>query len=198
MIRWFYQFLWHLRQTIKKMGIFGLLACIIFSFTGIYLYTTFTEINASKATLMMKSKVIQSLPVNRNQDAKSESLSQVDTRIKALLSVVSLLPGEDSLPSILNKVHQKAKQFNLNIISADYKWRKLRKTSQINNKNLVQYEITFPLEGSYPSIRNMVNGVMAENPNIALDSIEFEREGVTTSFCQARVTFVVFMLGNIE
>ncbi|QVL45261.1 MAG: hypothetical protein KFB94_08365 [Methylophilaceae bacterium] len=191
------QALWYRRRCLKALGLWGLLGSVIMIGTLLFVY--FTDITMpplppdeqqSSTDLAVLTTSDHRLLVQPESDA--------DLRLNTLLAVMRLLPEERRLPSILNQMHEEAKRTRLSIVSADYKWRKLKKSTPFADGALVQYEITFPVKGSYTAIRNMLNKVLAQIPTLALYKLELNRETVTNVFAEARVTFVVFLIGKSE
>lgn len=198
MTRLFNQVLWLGRQYLKAVGLWGALSCGLILFTSVFLYLNLVSISRLHSDVQPSSLLIDAPSSNLNQTPHVLPSKEVDNNIDTLRSMASLLPKELSLPSILKQMHQQAKLAKLTIASADYKWRKLKKTSTLTDGNLVQYEITFSVTGDYFSIRNMVNMIMTKIPTLALDGFEFERESASSPFVEARVTFVIFLLGQPE
>ncbi len=198
MTKLFNQALWYGRQSLKALGLWGVLGCGLILFASVFLYLKIVSISSLHSNAQQSSEMIDSPSTNLNQPPHALPTLEGDNTTDTLLSMASLLPNEHSLPNILKQMHQQAKVAKLTIASAEYKWRKLKKTTTLTDGNLVQYEITFPVTGDYDAIRNMVNMVLAKIPTLALDSIEFKRESVSSSFVEARVTFVIFLLGQLE
>lgn len=195
MIELFHQGLWYVRQSLYQLGLWGIIGCSLIMFTGVSLYLSSNTIQSSQTILKHPSQHIQATSLKNKQE---DNPSQIDSKSNEILPILALLPKEKSLPNILYQIYQQSKQVNLNIASAEYKWRKVKKTTLSREGSLVQYEITFPLTGHYREIRNMVNGVLANIPTLSLEAISLERESAESDFAEAKVTFVVFMLGDIE
>lgn len=190
------QSMWYLRQCLKLLGLWGVLASCLIVITSVYLYINLLSMQALQAQVnafeLNQSSVATRQSFEDNQENSDENKSN------DLTDIIGILPREQSLPSLLGKIHQYAKSANLNIISADYKWRKLKKTIAFKDGNLVQYEISFPMTGSYVAIRNMINEVMQHTATLALDHLEFRRESASQNLVEARVTFVIYMIGEVE
>lgn len=195
MNKFLHQAIWYGRQCLNRLGLWGLIGVSLTVFTGVLLHLSVKTIQSPRVMSIQTSQVVQEKSLRSKQ---KDNPSTIDNKTNELLPILSILPNESSLPNILHQIYQQSKHANLNIASAEYKWRKLKKTAISKDGNLVQYEITFPLTGRYTSIRNMVNGVLADIPTLALETLEFQRESAESNVAQAKVTFVVFMLGDIE
>lgn len=191
------QALWYRRRCLRALGLWGLLGSGVIIGTLLFFYFTDIAILPLPSDEQQSSKDL-AVAITSDHRMLGQIKSDADLRLNTLLAVMTLLPEERRLPNILNKMHEEAKRAQLSIASADYKWRKLKKNIPFADGTLVQYEITFPVKGSYTAIRNMLNAVLAQTPTLALDRLELNREGVTNVLAEARVTFVVFLIGEIE
>ena len=60
---------------------------------------------------------------------------------------------------------------------------------------LGQFQLTFPVKGTYPQVRRFVAAARAAVPNLSLDSIQFERGKVGDAVVNVKVTFVMYVGG---
>jgi hypothetical protein len=191
--------LWYGHQYLKALGFWGCLGCLIIILTAFFFpLTDLTSAIKSQSKAKEASKVLIAPPsIAKDNDAIRLKIER-EKSTNDLSSMLSLLPDEHQLPSVLNKMHQEAKIARLPIASADYKWRKLPQIVHFTNGSLVEYEITFTVEGSYTAIRNMINAVLAQIPTLALSNLELKRESVDTTLTEANVTFVIFVIRGNE
>ena len=190
----FNRMLWITRQWLAIFGIWGLIGIGMMVLAGAIIYgayTTSSQLQADKR----KAAVLLAAKLQKIDDT---SPSQPDPNINTLLAFINLLPEEQSLPNILKQMHKQAKLNELPIASADYKWRKIKKNTSFAAGNLAQYEITFTVKGSYTDIRNTINALLVQTPTLALDSMELKRENVTSALTEAKLTFVVYLIGRDE
>jgi hypothetical protein len=188
--------LWFIRQCLKALGLWGLVGVCILIVTITLIDFKDNSANSLSMSPEQQAVALQDPVVPVQESETIQTLSDLELGLNTLASVMTLLPEERSLPSILNKIHQQAKLAQISILSADYKWRKLKKTTPFSLGNLVQYEVTFPIKGSDSAIRNMLNAILAESPTVALDGLELKRENVTDAVTEAKVTFIVFLIGG--
>lgn len=191
------QALCYRRRCLKALGLWGLLGSGIMIGTLLFVYFTDIAMPPLPPAEQQSSTDLAALTTSDHR-LLTQQESVADLRLNTLLAVIRQLPEERQLSSILNQMHEEAKHARLSILSADYKWRKLKKNTSFADSALVQYEITFPIKGSYAAIRNMLNAVLAQTPTLALDKLELNRESVTNVITEARVTFVVFLMGKSE
>jgi len=58
---------------------------------------------------------------------------------------------------------------------------------------LIQYQIKFPLTGSYMQIRQFINQVLNTLPSIALNDISLKREDIATDLVDAQIQFTLYL-----
>jgi hypothetical protein len=188
------QFIWYGRQLLTALGLWGVVGCVLMIVTSSLIYYADTTSTASKVDVHQVSKLLPATQKKLDDNA----LIQTGPSINNLLAVINLLPDEQSLPTILNQMHKQAKLAQLPIASANYKWRKVKKNTVFTGKNIVQYEITFTVKGSYTAIRNMINSVLEQTPTLALDTLELKRDNSTSTQTEAKLTFLVYLIGRDE
>lgn len=84
----------------------------------------------------------------------------------------------------LARVHAVARKLGLQLKRADY-----RLDSQ-PGRRLDRYQMTVPIEGTYPAIRAFVSAVLRELPTVSLEQIQYQRPDVTEGLVDAQVSFV--------
>jgi hypothetical protein len=58
--------------------------------------------------------------------------------------------------------------------------------------DLVGYQITLPVRGSYPQVRRFLDRAMRHTPGLALDGITFQREDAGKAL-EAQLRFTLFL-----
>jgi hypothetical protein len=91
---------------------------------------------------------------------------------------------DDRLTDRLGRVHGIARKLGLEIKRADY-----RLDSQ-PGRRLDRYQMTVPIQGSYPSIRAFVSAVLRELPTVSLEQIQFQRKEVADGSVDTQISFV--------
>ena len=87
----------------------------------------------------------------------------------------------------LDKIYAAAAAQNLLLQQGEY-----RMTADPIGK-LARYQISLPVEGSYPQIRRFVAQVLTDVPIAALDDISFKRETVGSPQLAAHIKFTLFL-----
>ena len=94
------------------------------------------------------------------------------------------LVHDNRLTDRLARVHTGAAKLGLELKRADY-----RLDSQ-PARRLDRYQMTVPIQGSYPAIRAFVSAVLREVPTVSLEQIQFERPDVADGRVDAQVSFI--------
>ncbi|GLP99038.1 hypothetical protein GCM10007891_08920 [Methylophaga thalassica] len=77
-------------------------------------------------------------------------------------------------------------QHGLKLNRSDYS------TREVPQSSMVLYHIKFPLEGAYPTIRNVVTEIMNRQQSIALSHINFKRDDMRSEQVKANIEFVLY------
>lgn len=96
-------------------------------------------------------------------------------------------PPSNHASEPLGRIFGVAKEHSLRLEEGEY--RVLRPDAD----GLARYQLRFPVRGSYPQVRRFVAAALGNVPNLALDSIKFERKKVDESVVNAKVTFVMYL-----
>jgi Tfp pilus assembly protein PilO len=96
-------------------------------------------------------------------------------------------PAPETLPDLLEHVYRAARQQALVLEQGEYR--------AINDApdDLVRYQVTLPVRGTYPQIRKFVDGALAGVQTLSLESIQFERQKVGDTAVEAKARFVVYL-----
>jgi len=95
--------------------------------------------------------------------------------------------SSDSLAAQLKTLYRVANEHHIAMPQGEYRLLPSRDTT------LRQYQITLPIQGSYPAVRRFVGAVLQQVPVAALDQVTFERRNVGDVNVQARVQITLFL-----
>ena len=109
------------------------------------------------------------------------------TPAERLAAFYGFFPRPVDLPDMLGKVFAAAKGQGLQLAQGEYR------VLKDGSGGLTQYQLTLPVNGTYPQIRKFVDAAMADVATLALDSIQFERQKVGEATVEAKIKFAVFL-----
>lgn len=120
-----------------------------------------------------------------------ESLEKEEARLTQRLAgkserqgtSVSVLPSASSAPEVLEHLAQAAAETGFAFDHLTYRMTK--------DEGVHRYEVTLPLKGAYPEIREFLKRVLTVSPSATLDEIELRRATATDRQvdAQARISY---------
>jgi len=97
------------------------------------------------------------------------------------------LPPSNRISDLLGKIYGAADRQGLKLEQGEYR------AGRGNVNGLTHYQVMLPVKGTYPQVRKFVAAALAEVPNLALDSIQFERQKIGDSIVDAKVKMVLYL-----
>lgn len=104
-----------------------------------------------------------------------------------LTNFYAFFPPLGSTPEWLQRIFGLAEAQGLRLEAGEYKLRRER------DFRLLRYELTLPVRGSYPQIREFVSQVLTEVPASSLDEISLRREDSGSSTVEARIRITLHL-----
>lgn len=93
----------------------------------------------------------------------------------------------DALPEHLATLHGVAQANGIALQMGDYRLLRER------DAKLTRYQVTLPVQGSYPDVRRFVAAALQSLPSAALDHVSFERKRVDDGKIEAQVRFTLYL-----
>ncbi len=118
--------------------------------------------------------------------AGERAASAPQTPAQRLALFYTRFPGRSDIPDQLQKIYAAAKEQGLELEEGDYR------LAQGGEGALAQLQISLPVRGSYPQIRKFVDVALADDPTLALDRIEFERQKIGDAALQVKVRLTLY------
>jgi hypothetical protein len=109
------------------------------------------------------------------------------TAPEQLATFYAFFPGAASTPDWLAKVNAAAKANGLTLAAGEYK------VSKAGTPRLARYQITLPVQGTYPQIRGFVGAVLADVPAAVVEEVSLKRESVENAKLDARVRITLYL-----
>jgi Tfp pilus assembly protein PilO len=143
-----------------------------------------TVVPMSRNVEMLQAEVatLESAAKSGTAIARSPA-AQADTFIKGL-------PTRNDLPSIMTVIITQATDAGLELPSGEYQFTPTR-SGQIG-----RYRIAFPVRGTYPQLREFIDGTLTALPAVALESLRLERESIGETVLEAELQFAVIVRGT--
>lgn len=128
----------------------------------------------------------QHIATVRDQSRLSDSAGPASAS-ERLAAFYGFFPRPDELPDLLDRIFAVAKGQGLQLEHGDYR------VVPDSTGELMQFQLTLPVRGTYPQIRNFVDGAMLGVSTLSLDSIQFERQKVGESTLDAKVKMALYV-----
>lgn len=185
--------LWIFTNIAKKLGIWGLIGLFLLVVSVIVYCLKAPQISQQIRALQVEQTALiahQSKGASRAQQPVVENTEQEVTKFYARF------PSAKALPTVLATLNNMAKKQNIELIVGDYKFSEVKTKQREHVKALTKYQIVFPVQGSYSSIRQFVAQSLKALPEIALIDLQIVRETSTSAMVDARLEFVAYVKGE--
>jgi Tfp pilus assembly protein PilO len=142
------------------------------------------------ATLLPQQARLQELREQGRQQRQAAQRPQVEAPMapaQKLAAFYGLFPAHETLPDLLETIYGAAKKQALVLEQGEYR------PVKDALGDLVRYQVTLPVRGTYPQIRKFVDGALTGVRTLSLESIQFERQKVGDPTVEAKVRFVVYL-----
>jgi Tfp pilus assembly protein PilO len=174
---------WMVRRWLPSLGWPGMLAIALlvmlvpFYFSAIH--TAQTRLTtAQHESVTVREKILQANQViTAHQGTVDEQLAEY----------YRAFPNELESPEWLGKMAQIAEKAGLKLNEGEYK------TSKDKVGRLMHFQITLPVTGSYPQIREFIANVPVEMPIMALENVQLERKTVSDAVVNAKIVFGLYL-----
>jgi Tfp pilus assembly protein PilO len=109
------------------------------------------------------------------------------TERSQLSNFYAFFPLTQAVPELLGEIARAAQRNGLSLDKGEYR------LGQDKEFRLAQYQVTFPVRGTYAQVRGFVNAVLDAVPAAALDEITLKREAIGEQNLEARVRFTLYL-----
>jgi hypothetical protein len=168
-------------QGATMLGVPGVVGLGLLAFVAaFYFFTVFPEQRRLE-------NVRQEVAKARSERVARTAATAPKSPVDRLSAFYGAFPPPKALPDLLEKVFAAANKETLKLEQGEYR------VVRDNAGGLTQFQLTFPVHGSYPQIRRFVDGALFEVPTLSLDSIQFERQKVGDQAVDAKVKLIVYL-----
>ena len=107
-----------------------------------------------------------------------------------LAAFYGAFPPAKELPDLLEKIFEAARKETLVLEHGEYR------ALKDSVGELMRYQVTLPVQGTYPQIRKFLRSALAGIPALSLDSIQFDRRKIGDATVEAKIKLVVYLGKN--
>ena len=176
--------LWSLRRQVSAMGWTGVggmvLIALSLAFAASVIIPLEVRISELKADVEQLRTKLQAAP------AAPGAVGAGD----ALANFYAFFPPLGSTTEWLQRIFGLAEAQGLRLEAGEYKLRREK------DFRLARYELTLPVRGGYPQIREFVSQVLTEVPASSLDELSLRREDPGSTTVEARIRLTLHLAGE--
>ena len=107
-----------------------------------------------------------------------------------IIAFQRFFPPAEQMNKVLRELHEAAKQEKLVLERGDYR------LTEEGGLDLLRYQITLPVKGSYASIRGFLRRVLRDIPSVSLDGIAIQRQNVGDEAVEVQIRFSLHHRGE--
>lgn len=174
----------HFALALARLGAAGMLGALLLVFAaglaGLVLFPAL-----QRETELQQRLAQQEASLRAAQQARERG--DEETPQARLARFYDAFPGQETLPSSLEKLHVLAAEQSLTLDQAQYK------LAQEASGRLARYEITVPAAGAYPQLRRFVERTLAELPALGLRDLRLKRDAIGKDSVEATLQFVLYV-----
>jgi hypothetical protein len=174
------QFYQHAIHRLLRLGVPGGIGFLLL--VAAMAWTTFSYIPDSQRVERLQGQMASLKARLAEPEGEVEA-----SPVQQLQAFYQSIPSPDTIPERLSAIYSLAKAQGLTLDVGDYT------LAHDTSGRLDRFQMTFPVKGGYPKIRQFVFTAIAETPGLALEAIAFKREMIGDPKVDARLTFLLFV-----
>lgn len=169
-----------INQLAAWLGVPGILGLGLLAFSGAFYFSAFSPESARLEELRaeMARRERKRLPTLDEDPGYSR---------EALGAFYGFFPPSNQLSDQIRKIYSAAENQSVQLEQGEYR------ATKDSVGQLMRYQISLPIKGSYTQVRKFVAAVLVDIPNLSIDSIQFERQRVGDPTVEARVKLVMYL-----
>jgi len=173
---------WALKLWVQRLGVAGVVGLGLCAFAVMFYFSAVVILQEEQA------QVLEELEMSRSLAEGGTASSAIVPRTPAeqLSDFYAVFPPVKAVPEVLRKIIQLAERQNLVLRAGKYH------VIDDHTGRLVRYEVSFPIVGPYPNVRQFLRAVLAEVPSAALDKVDVQKNMADGAHAKTTVSFTLF------
>ncbi|MCL1860836.1 MAG: hypothetical protein FWG52_04790 [Proteobacteria bacterium] len=173
--------LWFFRSWQRKFSRSMMAGCLLAVLCGVAYVAEIAP--QEKRTAAQRSGIEK---LHKAQAALSEAPA-IQTPAEQLDSFYAFFPDDNIVPTVLERLFAAAARENLALPQGDYR------VAKESAGRLARYEITLPLKGAYPGLRQFIAQSLKETPALSLQGASFARQAADDIGVDAQVRLALYV-----
>lgn len=170
-----------LRERAERLGVPGVIGITLIAFC----------VTAWASTLLPAYEALRALEkeadkAQRRTSTRSQAIAPLNAAVQ-LETFYAFFPGATSTPEWLGRIHALAARAGLTLATGEYT------VARASLTRLMRYEMTLPVEGTYPQVRGFLSAVLAEIPAAVVEEVSLKRESADAARIQARLRITLYL-----
>lgn len=175
--------MWRAR-ALRQLGWPGALAVALFAASLAFYFSAIVPARDKANELFNAAEYARA---TQQRVSKNKQRIEQKTPAAQLAAFNAFFPPLSEAPKWVAAVYAAARGERLTLERGDYKV--LRETGV----SLVRYQITLPVKGSYPQIRQFIAEVLEEAPLASIDDVSIRRDKIGQNSVEARIKISLYM-----
>jgi hypothetical protein len=173
---------WTLRLWVNRIGVSGVAGL------GLCVFAVMFYLSAVLAIQAEQTQLLEDLELSQSQTPRDGASATAVPRTPSeqLSDFYATFPTVKEVPETLRKINQLAEKQHLVLRIGDYH------VTDDHTGRLVRYEVTYPIAGPYPSVRQFLRSVLAEVPSASLDKVDVQKNMADGAPAKTTVSFTLF------
>jgi hypothetical protein len=173
---------WSLKLWTQGLGVAGVIGLGLCAFAVMFYFSAVLVLEEEQAQVLEELETSQLL-VQRGAPSPT---TVPRTPSEQLSDFYAVFPPAKAVPETLRKINQLAERQNLVLRAGNYH------VTDDHAGRLVRYEVSFPITGPYPNVRQFMRTVLAEIPSVALDKVDVQKNMSEGAHAKTTVSFTLF------
>lgn len=148
-------------------------------YAGLFVLPDYHELRALEARLSHGGAQLAAAP-----EAQPLALKKGEGRLDDLHR---RLPSQQDAAGVIDRIYELADREHIAVARGEYALGVDPKT------RLARYRILLPVSGSYPQLRRFMHGMLAEQPALVLEEVDFQRKQVADGQLQGRIRMTLYL-----
>ena len=174
-----------MRRIGVRLGLFGLVAAVLVALAVTELFSVTLPAGSDASELEEQVRRLRESPRSGRQIKRGED----NNPSMQIAAFERFFPPATQINTVLRDIHAAAEKETLVLERGEYR------LIEEAGLDLLRYEITLPVKGSYASIIAFVRRVLRDVPALALDGVSLQRQNAGEAAIEAQVRVSIFYRG---
>ncbi|WP_068835560.1 hypothetical protein [Polaromonas jejuensis] len=168
-------------QTLRFLGVWGLLGLLLLAAAALIGYLLIPQINAQSTAMHQEIIAAKDSAIQA-----SEQRRNAPNTVSQLQNFLNWLPPLATNAKDVKTLFVLAKEGGIDLTKADYQ------LTAEPGAQFLRYQVTVPIKDRYIVIRRFAVGALNDLPHLALDELQFSRLQASSDVVDAQLRFTFF------